>query len=62
MKIISSDNFGREHISDKLVCENINKFYGEKIVEFLNKSFSGDYANNYYNLVEDNHKLYKFKP
>lgn len=58
MKIICTDNFDRETVSDTLVCENINLEYGNAIVEFLNDKFSGDYLDNFFQLVEDDHKLY----
>ena len=62
MKIICVDNFNREHVSDSLVAESVSIFYGEKIVKFLNKTFSGDGAIDYFRLVKDDTKIYKFKP
>ena len=58
MKIICTDNFDRETISDKLVCENVNEYYGNLIVDFLNDKLSGDHSDDFYKLVEDGHKLY----
>ena len=62
MKIIVVDNFDRESESDTLVAENVNKYYGEFIVDFLNDKFSGDSSSEWFRLVEDNHKLYEFEP
>ena len=62
MKIIVVDNFGRESISDKLVCTNVSKYYGEIIVKALNVQLSGDYADVFYKLVQNDYKLYRFKP
>jgi len=62
MKIICTDNFDRESISDRLVCENISEYYGKIIVDFLNEKWGGDYGPNYYKLVPDDHKLYEFQP
>ena len=62
MKIIKVDNFDRETKDDRLICENVNKFYGEKIVNFLNDTESGDNSPNFYRLVEDDHQLFKFEP
>jgi len=63
MKIICVDNFDRDFKSDSLVCENISKYYGEMIVKFLNEKNKDDVNNpNFYRLVEDNYKLYKFEP
>lgn len=61
MKIICVNNFGNESVSDKLVAENVNEYYAEIIAAGLN-SLEGDNSPNYYKAVEDNHKLYKFKP
>jgi hypothetical protein len=61
MKIIQIDNFDRDYISDVLVCENVNEYYGKKILDFLIKSLSNDTGQNYYRLVEDDYKLYTFE-
>ena len=59
MKIICVDNFNRENMADELVCENVNEYYREHIVDFLNKKFGGDDSFNYYRLVEDDYKLWR---
>ncbi|TPF18015.1 hypothetical protein [Priestia megaterium] len=61
MKVIKVDNFDREMYSDVLVCENINEYYGKIVVESLNKKLSGDRSDDYFRLVEDDYKLYKFE-
>ena len=62
MKIICVDNFDRESKSDSLVCENVNKYMGETITEFLIEKFSGDSSTEFFRLVENDHKLYTFEP
>jgi hypothetical protein len=60
MKIICAINDGNgKHISDKLICENINLLYGERIVTFFNDNYIGARGYNYdfYSLVEDDYKL-----
>jgi len=59
MKIICVDNFNRESITDDLVCTNVSEYYGEYIVDFLNKKFGGDNSFNFYRLVNDDYKLWK---
>lgn len=61
MKIICVDNFNRDTHSDRLVCENIDKFYGEIVVKSLNDKLSGEYSGSYFRLVEDDYKLYKYE-
>lgn len=61
MKIICVDNLNRETYDDKLVCENIDKFYGEIVVKSLNDKLSGEYSSSYFRLVEDDYKLYKYE-
>lgn len=62
MKIIRVDNFGRETVSDELVCENVNKYYAKAILAFLIEKYSGDTAPSYFRLVENNYKLYTWEP
>lgn len=62
MKIIAKDNFNRETVSDYIVCENVNHYYGNKILEFLKDKFESPGSDKVFHLVEDNHKLYKFEP
>ena len=61
-KIIGVDNFDRECVSDTLVCDSINKYWGDKIVEFMNKAVGGVNAQTYYKLVPQGHKLFVFEP
>lgn len=61
MKIICVNNFAREDISDELICENVNKYYAEDIVNFLNKKFSGESAPDFFKAVDDNYKLYVYE-
>lgn len=62
MKIICINNFGNEAISDVLVASNVNNYYGKIITDALNESCSGDNSPYFYELVEDDYKLYKFEP
>lgn len=62
MKIILVDNFDRNRINDILIVSNINKIWGERIVNLLNDKFSGNHSADFFKLVEDNHKLHKFEP
>ena len=61
MKIISVDNFDRELYSDQLVCENISKYHGIKFLKLLNDETS-ESSQWFYKLVEDDYKLFVFKP
>jgi len=62
MKIINVDNFDREWVDDKVVCENVSEYYGGIIVDFLNDRLSGDHSSDFYKLVENDHKLYAWEP
>ena len=65
MKIIMVDNFNREgpgH-NDKLIVGAVDKWWGETIVSLLNDHHSKDPNNpDFFKLVEDDYKLYKFEP
>jgi hypothetical protein len=57
MKIICAKNDNQaNHISDELICENINLYYGKIIVTFFNEKHI-DYTYDFYRLVEDDYKL-----
>jgi len=62
MKIVNVDNFNRDEVSDKLVCQNIDKEIGKEIVEFLNDEYSGSCAAHFYKLLPDHYRLYTWKP
>ena len=59
MKIIRKDAYVREKCDDTLICENVDKPYGNKIVEALNND-PKRYHEDWYKLVPDDYKLYKF--
>lgn len=61
MKIIRSDNFNRDYISDALIAENVNEYYGNLIVKLLN-THEGEDSLDFYKVVADEYKLYKFIP
>lgn len=59
MKIIAVDNFDRDEIPNVLVAENVNKYWGDKIVTSLNYMEGTDLnAQHYFLLVDDDHKLW----
>ena len=60
MKIIAIDNFDRDWVSDTLICENINEYYGKIIVDYLNEK-EGEKSQNFYVLKEDDYKLYVYE-
>jgi len=62
MKIIKTDNFDRDCISDVLIAENVNEYYGKFITGVLNKKYSGEHSPDFYRLVQDDYKLYKWEP
>jgi len=65
MKIILVDNFNREGPGhdDKLIAKVTDKFWGERIVELLNAWSQRDpHTSDFFKLVEDDYKLYRFEP
>lgn len=59
MKIIAVDNLNRDWIPDKLICENINAYYGRMIVDLLNEGYASPSSMNFYKLVQDDYPLYE---
>lgn len=61
MKIIGKSNCDLDSISDILIADNLNGYYGKLIVEFLEDHATED--DTYYPiLVEDDYELYKWQP
>ena len=56
MKIVQIDNFDRDYISDVLIAENVNEYFGKLIVDFLN-SRESDTSERYFILRQDSYKL-----
>lgn len=57
MKIIAVDNFNREDVADRLVCEGIKyRPEGEKMLEALRAACNGS-STCWYQLVEDDYRL-----
>jgi len=62
MKIICTDNFAREHISERTVVENVPLYYANTICDALNTKYGGDQAEDYFIVKSDDYKLYVFEP
>jgi hypothetical protein len=58
MKIILTDNYNRELYDEVLIAENVKEKIGKKIVDFLNDDPQRSDVD-YYNLVEDDYKLFE---
>lgn len=61
MKIVIVDNFNRDYVSDRLLCENIHEHYGKAVVDFLNQQFSSNSSQDYFALRPDDYKLFTFE-
>jgi hypothetical protein len=63
VKIVITDNFGRESVADKLVAENVDKYWGKKMVDAMNEKLHGKLGEsdnlNFFRLVEDDYKLWR---
>lgn len=62
MKIIQTDNFDRDYISDRLIAENVNEHFGKFLTKALNEKYGGSDSPEYYKLVPDDYKLHIWKP
>lgn len=58
MKVINIDNFDRDCIPDKLVCENCNEYYANRIAELLNETTDPN-GEDYFVVKHDDYKLKK---
>jgi len=63
VKIIGADNFDRDNVDDKLICENLTDWMANFITIALNEKYcKGDGALTYYKAVPNDYKLRKFEP
>ena len=59
-KIIGKSNFNYDNVSDILIADNMSKYYGEKILKFLEED-THEYDTYYPKLVKQDYKLYKYE-
>lgn len=62
MKIIKSDNFNRENVSERLVAESVPPVYANIIADLLNDRFSGSQSEAFFRAEKDDYQLYVFEP
>ena len=62
MKIIQTDNFERDTVSDILIAKDISENFANIIVDALNTKYSSDYSPMFFKVVPENYKLYKWEP
>ena len=62
MKIVQSDNFDRENISEQLIADNVSEYWANKIVTLLNNKYSGSETSFYCSVESDDYKLYTWEP
>ena len=61
MKVIITDNFDRESMSDELLVGNLSKRQAEVVANALNKD-GGECSPYFYRAVEDDYELYIYDP
>ncbi len=57
LKIICVDNYGREHVPEVLIADNVSEYWAYRIAEVLNDSVKSD-GDEYFKSVPDDHKLW----
>ena len=62
MKIVQTDNFCRDNISEVLIAENVPEYYAKIILEFLLDEYTSEQGSNYYKIESDDYQLYIFEP
>ncbi|MGG1659535.1 hypothetical protein [Brevibacillus sp. NRS-1366] len=58
MKIIAVDNFARESVAEKLIAENVNEYWGKRIVDSLNDKQHAN-SQDFFELVSDDYVLWR---
>lgn len=60
-KIIGISNFDLDNVSDILIADNLNHYYGNLIVRYL-QDITRDDDTYYPKIVDQNYELYKWEP
>lgn len=62
MKIVIASNFDKEMYEEQFLnLPHLTELKAERIIRLLNELCSGPSAEDYYKIVPDDYKLYKFK-
>jgi hypothetical protein len=62
MQVIAIDNFGREHISDRVVSAGLSEQAAKAKAQTMNELHSGPQSDRYYVVKPDDYKPYVFQP
>ena len=62
MKVICTDNFGRDYISDKLIAIGVDDYDAKLIAKLLNENEKDPHTPYFYRAVPDDYKLHKWEP
>jgi hypothetical protein len=57
MRIVNTDNLNRENTNEHFELFHMSQDAAEEIAEVLNKHFSGNSAQRYWKVVEDDYEL-----
>ncbi len=58
MKIVTKDNFNRDLFTEKVIAENVNKYFGEELIQCWNDKYWRGDSDFYLQLVEDDYECY----
>ena len=62
MKIIQTDNFDRDNVSEQLIAESVPPYWAKKIVALLNGKYSGSETSFFCAAKPDGYQLYTWEP
>jgi len=62
MKIIGTDNFGRDEVNETIMAENVPECYAESICNFVNEKYSGVAATRFYVVQPDDYQPFVWEP
>lgn len=61
-KVVAIDNYGRDHVSDQLVAENLSDEDAQALREEHQRLYGGHNAMRYYVVKPDDYKLFVWEP
>ena len=58
MKIVTKSNYNEELYVEKVIAENVDKYFGELLVKEYNNRYWNENSGDYLALVEDSYECY----
>ena len=62
MKVVKIDNWGRDYISEEVICTCESDSRAIQIAKIFNEKYGGEHSPDYFKCYPDSYVAYKFEP